>query len=170
MEHKDSVVVASNFRNYHKIIKRSIIILTSLLIAAILSYLIYRLVNNKKAVVSAVPCTSNTELLNQAAKAFSSNNLKSQQQLTSKIKSLPNYMKDPNCLYVVTHYYINDGDTQNANTYLNKLEKVYSTKQGFSSALLGSYSLSQLKSFVQSMNQEAKQTQQNGITFSSPKK
>lgn len=170
MEQKESeVVVSPKLRNYPKIIKRTTITLLILIILTSLSFYVYHLTNKKKAIVSLDPCTSDTKLLNSAASAFINNNLNTERQLTTRVKSLTNYQKDPNCLYIVTNYYINNGNESNAAKYLNQLQKVYNPKVGFSPKLMGTYSLSQLTSDINTMNQNAKQVQQNGITFSSPK-
>lgn len=49
-----------------------------------------------------------------------------------KIKALPEFESDPNCLYIVAMHEAMGGHTEEAKEYLAKLEAVYDEKRGFS--------------------------------------
>ncbi len=59
-----------------------------------------------------------------------------------KMRSVKNYDKNPDCLNVITTYYINTSDYQNAKLYMDKLEKVYNPHNGFSAKLMQAHPLS----------------------------
>ncbi len=52
-----------------------------------------------------------------------------------KIMAVKNYKSSPNCLNVVTTYYIYTGDYEKSKTSLAQLEKVYNSKEGFNATL-----------------------------------
>lgn len=82
-------------------------------------------------------CTSgaNADTLGQMVQALTSNSLTEQQRLTTKLRTLSGYNRDPNCLYVLTEYEINDGDLTSAKASDAELKKVYSGRAGFSPVL-----------------------------------
>jgi hypothetical protein len=90
-------------------------------------------------------CTDNTsgDVLPQAVAILQLPTKKSKTKnkqlkpIAAKIQTLPGYDKDPNCLYVVTEYYIGLGDSQNARTYFDKLSSVYDTKNGYDPSIKG---------------------------------
>lgn len=51
--------------------------------------------------------------------------------VNDKIQKLPNYEKDPNCLFPIVQYYVYTNDEKNAKLYYNKLVLVYDSKTGF---------------------------------------
>lgn len=53
--------------------------------------------------------------------------------VVDKIKSMKGYDRDPNCLYVVVTYHINNYDEDSAKRDMRQLKKVYDSKKGFSS-------------------------------------
>lgn len=48
------------------------------------------------------------------------------------ILALPEFDRDPNCLYIVTLYEANLGNVEQAKRYLAQLEEVYNERRGFS--------------------------------------
>jgi hypothetical protein len=77
------------------------------------------------------------ELLQQAAAFYNPSQTLKLKTIVNKVTSLKRYERDPNCLNIVVTYYINVGDSTNAHTYLDKLQKVYNPKKGFSQYLDG---------------------------------
>lgn len=51
--------------------------------------------------------------------------------IAENIQKLRGFEHDPNCLYVVVTYDINNGDLPNARLYFNKLKKLYDPNKGF---------------------------------------
>ena len=45
--------------------------------------------------------------------------------IVKNLQGLPGYDKDPDSLYVITQYYINNSDGKNVKTYYDKLVKAY---------------------------------------------
>ena len=118
--------------------------------------------HNKKPTQKSSPsavavCTTKSNVANlmQAAGAIRTNNIAKQQQAVAKIQKLPNYQKDPNCLYAVVSYYINRSDAKDANLYLNELIKVYNVKQGYSGVFVAPLSIATQKNDVATIERNA---------------
>lgn len=80
--------------------------------------------------VAVVVCDE--KLITEASKSMAPEKYKQLKKVVDKIMQLPNYEKDPNCLYPVVVYYVNFHDETNAEMYYKKLAVVYDEKQGFS--------------------------------------
>ena len=156
----------------HSFLSRKILIWSGIVVIVLcligLVIYLYLLSSQKpKPVISS--CTNNSSLLNNASKAIISNNITSQSKIVNQIKKIPNYQKDPNCLYIMTSYYINTSNASEASSYLNKLEKIFNTSKGFSSKLSSLASLNDIKSEVSAMNYNAAQAKNFVITTGPPK-
>jgi hypothetical protein len=99
-------------------------------------------------------------VLQQAVVAFQTINLTQQHQLVSKIKSLPNYQQDPNCMYVVTMYYANLFDYKDAESSLELFDRAY-TGQKLNPNLTKFASVVTLRSTVANINTVLQQDSQN---------
>ncbi len=98
-------------------------------------------------------CTTNKNQtkLKDFTFAVEANNIALQQQITDEIKSLPNYQKDPNCLYAMTLYSINRGDITRSKNFLSELRKVYKPKVGYSPLLGSTQSITSLQASINAM-------------------
>ena len=72
-------------------------------------------------------CTSKAAngVLAQAAQSLGPDKVKELGESVNKIKTLKKYDQDPNCLAVLTIYFINISDAKNARTYYEQLNKLY---------------------------------------------
>lgn len=76
------------------------------------------------------------KLVTQAAPYLKSDSASRLVGIVTQIKQQPGYEHDPNCLYVLTVYYINISDPANTKTYDDMLTRTYDTKKGYSNELL----------------------------------
>ncbi len=81
---------------------------------------------------NACTTTAGTVLLTDAAKNLDPAKDAALAKDVEKIMQLQDYDKDANCLNVVTTYYINVSDYDNAKVNFAKLQDVYDSSQGFS--------------------------------------
>lgn len=98
-------------------------------------------------------------ILEQAAPLLPAEKHQELEPLVSRIRSIKNYDKDPNCLNVVVNYYINISDYDKAAQYMEMLTNVYDPSEGFSLALgTSSKSIEELEgdvSFLKGQKEEA---------------
>jgi hypothetical protein len=79
------------------------------------------------------PCSD--ALLKEAAANFDGKKLAALEKIVAQIKSIPNYQRDPNCMYVLTSYYITSSDPANASKSFGLLKQDYKPTPGFSPIL-----------------------------------
>ena len=72
-------------------------------------------------------------------------------KLTQKIKEMKDYDRDPNCLYVLLKYNLSKNLSNNNDTYMSRLEKVYDPNTGFSREFSNPSSLQALREQVAQM-------------------
>lgn len=72
------------------------------------------------------------------------------------IRTLSNYEKDPDCLHLLTQYYVTVGNAAEARTYFNQR---LTWKDAKTSELLGE--LEELRVMVEAVEQQAKETESN---------
>lgn len=82
------------------------------------------------------------ELLQQAALALAPDGNGRLKDIAGTIQKQPGYQHDPNCMYVVTSYYVNIGDATKAQSAMKQLSAVYSSKNGFDGALVSPHAAS----------------------------
>jgi hypothetical protein len=75
--------------------------------------------------------TSESLLYDKASEALESRGIDKINDIEAEIKLHRNYDKDPNCLYPMVAGSLIRGDIVNAQNHFEKLEKVYSSKEGF---------------------------------------
>lgn len=123
-----------------------------------------------KAVTASAVCTNqaNSPTLSQAAGAIYQNDVVTLGQVVPKLKSIPSYQYDPNCLYALVIYYLDVDDVQNANLYLTKLEAVYNSKQGFSAMFVAPVSIAALKNSVSEIQAPPKAAKNPVTAVSNP--
>ena len=114
--------------------------------------------------VITTECSSTTEgsILMQAA-----NNLGNQQALkpiADKILQISRFEKDPNCLYILTSYYISTGDSNNAQHYYDMLEKISKSQPPIGLLTLNDgRGIAYLKGRIEFLKQLNTQAQQNFV-------
>ncbi len=144
-----STIKTSNFKNSDKPrIKKYfyLIVLVIIVFGSSIGYYLYY--QNSKNQSEAVCSTgTNTSLLDQASRDIQNN--KSVQTEELKITRLNNFQKDPNCLYVVTYYFVSIGNGSQATNYMNQLQRLYSPKVGLSPHLKGVPSVAILQKDIQ---------------------
>lgn len=79
----------------------------------------------------------------------------------SKIKKIPKFERDPNCLYPIVIYYINTSDYINSRLYLSKMEKVYNTNNRLNPALGDTKTLKSLESTVDYLKKDLERLSNN---------
>jgi len=169
--HGDGTVVVSERPNFLRK-KKWTAGLAIVILALIIGYAALK-DHQKKAntVATANICVAspNNKILEDAAKNF---NVKDRYQLQKdvvKIQNLPNYQQDPNCLYVLTRFYINNGDAANAQKYVDELAQIYNAKVKLDRTLgYQTLSITTLKSIISYMKKNTTQTQNNAHAFGNP--
>lgn len=109
---------------YKRRIKVLLILLGLLLIAGAGYLWIWPLVNVKPA------CSD--EVIKQASVLLDRPHKEQLKPIADNTQKLKNFKKDPNCLYIVTTYYINVEDPTNARRFFESLKKVYNPQKGLS--------------------------------------
>ena len=147
-------------------VRRYILAGVSLLALAMLVVLIFlnyksstngNTANGVPIAVNICSSPATIEAWNQFAKQASSS--PTDYKMINNIKKVPGYLKDPNCLFVLTQYYFSITDYQDAGYYLAYLNKIYSTSQGLISAYGGkSFSLKALDEQLAPYQQASKST------------
>jgi hypothetical protein len=103
--------------------RKNIVIFVIVIILICILGLVLTLAFNKfkpKYIATKCSDTASGGILSEA-----SNNLNSEAALkpiVDKITALTDYQKDPNCLFIMSAYYINKNDYTNAQKYLNQLD------------------------------------------------
>ena len=89
--------------------------------------------------------------------------------MVSKIQKIKNYQQDPDLLYIVTLYHLNNGDAKNAQLSFEMLEKVYDPKVGYDPAISESaLSMADLKLFIKFVENQKAEVERNSFTVQEP--
>lgn len=123
--------------------------------------------SNKKYAV----CTGNSAkpIMSDASKAISEGKIQQLGPVVSKVQSLKNYDKDPNCLNIIVSYYIGISDSKNARLYLDKLNKVYDENVGFSKTLgPKAYDIAALRQITEFLEKASENLSKNIQQYSQP--
>ena len=85
-----------------------------------------------------------------------------------KILKLPEFTRDPNCLYIVATYEANLGNIEQAKSYLKQLEDVYDPRAGFSTYFgQGTADIQKLREKIKSAESYDRQFKQSVDVFNS---
>lgn len=176
MEQKNQPVV-SRF-NPHNKLKKLLLNKISLIIAVVIvisvSITIYLTVfNNKtssKTIADVCTLPANIHLLKSFQNYVNNSLNNTHQSLINSIMSLPNYNRDPNCLYPIVYYYINIGDANNASSYLEQLKDVYRPTVGYNPVLGQAISINTMQADISNMQKSSSEAQKSGLTLSMPTK
>jgi hypothetical protein len=103
--------------------------------------------------------------------AFEAHNTTTLTEASDSIKALPNYQKDPNCMYIVTLGYIQANNSDEAKKALATFKGVYDAKKGLA-VILGGNSVSVVDLEARITHLDASATSAKANTFGSkgPKK
>lgn len=149
----NNMVVVASLQKKFKLSKKYMIILLGTVLILVIGFIIlFFTKTNNKLPLNDVCTKYNSGLLNQAQASIADNNYPQLLKVVNRIKSLPGYTKDPNCLYPLVYYYVNIGDVKNSNISLAYLEKVYKPKQGFSKLFTNPLTIKQLNADVSSLD------------------
>jgi len=114
--------------------------------------------NNDEQSGVAYKCSSQT--LRDASQVFDPTKVADLGRIVVKIQKNNGYTTDPNCLYVVTTYYINLSDSSHARYYVDKLNAAYDKNKGLSASLNPNINLS-----VADLNDTVKFLEKNDQQF-----
>lgn len=143
-------------------IKKLTIILGLLIVVAIA---VLMLVVNKQGgnkVSGPVVCSGRSpDVLKEASGLLVPEKSSELKPIAEKIRTLPEYDKDPDCLGVLVTYYTNITDPKTAREILDKLNAIYNPEKGFTSSYKasGGKGIEELRTgveFVEKLDQEFK--------------
>jgi len=168
---KPSKVVVSGEMKQHRFVallkKFWLVVVGVLLVIAIVAgiYARYQTTHKTPAkVVATTTCSDSSAngILNKATPVLVPSKVAELQPIAEKIMTLQGYDRDPNCLGVVTTYYINLSDAAKARENYEKLIKVYPTAKGYNEALGGKVATpTELKPTIEFLEARAKDIRDN---------
>jgi len=119
---------------------------------------------NDDSVISAIDSVCSEDLMLEANKYMPPGNNQELKSIVDSIFELEGYEKDPNCLIVITTYYVNLSDPLNTRKYYEELNKVFNQNIGYSPIIAAnSLTPEQLKSVVDFLEQQSEQIKANRI-------
>lgn len=95
------------------------------------AYLLSRNLNTQTKTNQLVCADQNYDLLESASNVMANDKTNELKIIVDKIQSLSDYQMDPNCLYVITNYYINISNPEKARENFDKLVIVYNPEIEF---------------------------------------
>ncbi len=116
--------------NLSKLPKAVKVLIPLILLVLILGSGIALYRNYKKPVIA---CDNN--VIEKATLIIDRGSAQDLKPIVSNIQKNVKYTKDPNCLYIVTEFYVKSSDYKNAQVAFSNLEKTYNPKKGFNSHL-----------------------------------
>jgi len=114
--------------------RRQKLLLGGLIVLALAGLIVFLSRANDKPPAASGPACS-AELVKKASTVLEPERVGFLEPMVTEIKQQPLYEQDPNCLYILTTYYINVSDTAAAGDSLDKLDKVYDKSTGYDSAI-----------------------------------
>ncbi|HSX45173.1 MAG TPA: hypothetical protein VLF39_03680 [Candidatus Saccharimonadales bacterium] len=99
-----------------------VIVICIIVVLLILALLIQDSHRPKK-LVKIAPCSD--QILQEAAPNLDTTKVTELSKVVDKITAIPNYQSDVNCMYVVTDFYVNLSDIDNADKSLTVLKRLY---------------------------------------------
>lgn len=159
-------------------LKRKTWVLTSLGAVIVVAIVIVAIVylggghkNGSTNVAQNAECSEDghSTLLKQAAQSLNAINVAQLKTVADKVQAIPNFQKDPNCLYVVTAYYVYADNMNMATKYMSELQDVYSSKRGLSPYFNGTVSIENLQSTIAATVQTQNLNSQSDSIYSSGK-
>lgn len=136
---KGLVVMSLERPRYRRKLFGYLLLVLAIIIVGAILVLVQRAHDKKKstAIVATNTCSTKAagNLLQQAQIPIFGTEQPQLLQIVKKIKTLPGYQYDPNCLYVLTTFYVNTGLAKEAEQYMNDFNQVYNRKDYISSKL-----------------------------------
>ena len=157
---EEPVVVVSKKNFFHKNLRWLIPLIVVVIAVGIIAIVIN--INSNKNNQNV--CSNS--IINQAYSNFSPNNINSLSTTVSTITKLKNYQKDPNCMYILTIYYINIANPTKAQNSLNTVIKDKTIK--LDQLLLKHSSLSKLNQTISYLKKDLQTINQNSANLSPP--
>lgn len=142
---EEPVVVVSKKNFFHKNL-RWLIPLIVVVIAVGIVAIVININSNKN---NQNVCSNS--IINQAVPNMNSENAFRLTKVVAKITSLKNYSKDPNCLYIISDYFLNIHNDIGAKSELNQFNKQYNNKN-LSSKLTKVVSVTNLRNDISNPN------------------
>jgi len=162
---KNAIVTASFHRKVP--FKATGFILIVVIIIAGAGVIWWRHSHKKSVAVNTAKCSST--ILKQAAANFDPSKFEALQKIATQIRAIPGYQQDANCMYVAVISDINITDSRSAHTDLAQLQKVYSTKTGYSKSLGLTKNMTTLQGDIVFMEKGIKQEQSQVQLLGNPK-
>lgn len=107
-----------------------------------------------------------TALINKAVSDFKDNRLSDLSKVSAQISSTKNYQQDPNCMYILSAYYSETYNGQNASSSLSQMQKDIAEKKTVSEALLNYESVVALSQKVSYIDKVSQSDQTNSLELS----
>ena len=137
------------------------------MLAAIIATFVLLVFKNSNSQTAICTQKANLALMNQAAADINSHNITSLYGISEKVSTLPDFNKDPNCLYVLFQGSVSVGDVTKAQSYLLSLERIY-PKNGLYSAF-GAQSINTMEKDLSSEQTALKIAASETTYLSNPK-
>lgn len=137
------------------------IVLVCVIVAAVIIIDIHRQHEPRTGICS-------NSIIDQAANDLSYNRLSNLGTVVSKIQKLSNYQQDPNCMYIMTVYYINQLNIPKANDSFNQLELDNQAKLTLNPKLTSYWSISEIKQNIASLKLRNQNITNNSANLSPP--
>lgn len=145
--------------------KRIIVIISMLIIAIIIFIMTSYFINKNKPITNACSTPASSSILQNAKANFANNNVSQLKAVFENIKSLRGYQNDPNCMYIITRYYINTSNLTNAQSSLKQLTSDY-RNDVLNPNLMGNVSVTDLQTYITFTLESQQQIQHNAQTLS----
>jgi hypothetical protein len=146
-----------------------IVVVVIVLVVGLAIYLNHRNDERKAQLAAKTVCETSDSgaLLNDAAESLEPTQTIQLKPILKQIQALKSYQQDPNCLYVAVTYYLNIQDPINAQAYLTKFNKVYTTTS-LSKRLTGYQSVAEMRKQVAELQVIQKEAAKNMIGIPQP--
>lgn len=162
----DVVVGSGDVNRFRRLLKPGIISIIALCFVAA-AYLSGRWAYNQffeqtsdDALTNKTVCSE--ELLSKAANQLKEDNLEELTSTVQEVEALPDYQKDPNCLGVVTTYYVKSGDAVKARAHYDQLVPLYELVGSYSPTLAGQILLPEnMRSAIEFLEKQTQELQNN---------
>lgn len=144
----------------HRRFKPALIVFLVITIVAVTLVVLARPEKPTPVAKDGPKCTYQT--LEKAKPNLSYKKIQKLQPSVAEIEGIQGYDTDPNCLGVVTTYYVLIGDSAKARQAYDKLQAVYDPTEGYATVLAGAVNKPEvLKTRVELLEQQAKLYQQD---------
>lgn len=150
--------------------KSFLYVIVAIVVIAVIfaSYSLYKHSQSNKSLADICAITNNQQTLNQAALAISANIEGNLSVFAKDVQDLPNYNKDPNCLYVVYESQMQQYNYKAAKSTLNSIVSIINLNPNFSFYSKFKVTLQDLQSQYAQVASPAQATIQHGAFIRNP--